>query len=313
MKIFDTPVTLEQALREAGEDWVPVPTALFVPDANNHLELLPHRIGLRRSDTGRFIPGIAVSTSYTIVPVKDAFLVVDKLVGAGEAVIQRVGSQYGGRFQWLSAKLPRAISLQLDDQTDRLEKSLLFCTSHDTSSSVVVRFGLRKNDDVMCNFTSQEIRIQHRGNAQERMAKIVGHMVEISGAFFQVVEKKLSELTETGPDDDQIFEFSKRLFPVKDKLTANQLTRIDNHRAQLVDVVRAYEDSPGGTTWYGMYLASQRFLQGRIKSRTQDSLWKSTFRGNIARQKVRAFDLVVELSKVRKPNWQLRDELLAMS
>ena len=146
MKIFDEPVSLEQALREAGEDWTPVPTPLYAPDKQNHLERLPGRIGLRRSDTDRFIPGVTVSNSYTIVPVRDAFLIVDQLVGAGEAVIQRVGSQYGGRFQWLSARLPRAILLQLDGQTDRLEKSLLFCTSHDTSSSVVVRLGLHKND-----------------------------------------------------------------------------------------------------------------------------------------------------------------------
>ena len=62
-----------------------------------------------------------------------------------------------------------------------------------------------------------------------------------------------------------------------------------------------------------MYLASQRYLQGYVKSRSQDSLWKSTFRGKIARQKVQAFDLIVELSKVRKPNWKLRDELLQLA
>ena len=116
---------------------------------------------------------------------------------AGEAVIQRVGSQYGGRFQWLSARLPRAISLQLDGQTDRLEKSLLFCTSHDTSSGFVVRFGLRKNDTVMCNFTAQEIRIQHRG---VNVASIKTHLgIEIPEPPW---EHSMEEIYSMFPVDD---------------------------------------------------------------------------------------------------------------
>lgn len=135
--IVDGVLTAEEALETGGLDWEVELRPLKVymgdrPDSSRYVSV-DDRLGLVRN-TDHAVLGV-VGTNYVPFQNHQAFEFFDNLVDSGEAKYETAGSLRGGKWVWLTAKVPQHISI---GGVDEHEVYLLLSTSHDGSRAITV-------------------------------------------------------------------------------------------------------------------------------------------------------------------------------
>lgn len=179
-------VTAEEAIVAAGMDWevktVPLyySTTEHVPD----MQEVPKRKGIVRMDTGDIL-GV-MSNHYKPLQNKDAFKVLDPIVGNNAAVWHTAGVLGKGERIWVSAKLPD--TFYVGSKEDRIEQYFLLTNGHDGLSSIQLKFTPVR---VVCQNTLQQaliadgnktVSIKHMGkNMEVRMQEAAEWLSRING------------------------------------------------------------------------------------------------------------------------------------
>ena len=123
--------TTADALRIAGLEWEVHKCPLLAELPDGTTKLVPDRFGTYRSDT--LVPLGAVGKTYAVLQNRDAFAIMDDVVGGQLAIWDACGSLRGGRTVWALAKLPGHLEV---GSSDVLEKFVCITNSHDGTAAV---------------------------------------------------------------------------------------------------------------------------------------------------------------------------------
>lgn len=151
-KLIDKPMTSAEALEYAQLDYLVEKRPLYYFDSNqvtqDNLNYVQSHIsfGTFRTDTMEQLGH--VRKKYVVFQNKDAFNIIDDIVGSLEAIYTSAGALGKGETIFLSAKLPEY--LQVDEEV--IDQYLVITNSHDGSSSLRILF---TPICVVCNNTLQ--------------------------------------------------------------------------------------------------------------------------------------------------------------
>jgi len=144
-KLIDKPMTSQEALEYAQLDYLVEKRPLYYFDSNEYIQSSVS-FGTFRTDTQEQLGH--VRKKYVVFQNKDAFAIIDDIVGSLEAIYTSAGALGKGETIFLSAKLPDY--LQVDEEV--IDQYLVITNSHDGSSSLRILF---TPICVVCNNTLQ--------------------------------------------------------------------------------------------------------------------------------------------------------------
>lgn len=130
-------VASEEAIKAAGLDWNVRKVEVYDAQGN----LIPGVYGMARSDTGRCFEGVSVGERYEPFQNAELFAFGDALRAEGGVRWHTAGSVKYGRRVWTLAQAPGQFEIKRRNGESQVTAPfLLLTTSHDGTSSVVVKF-----------------------------------------------------------------------------------------------------------------------------------------------------------------------------
>ncbi len=154
-------LTSEEALREARLDWEVAKRPLFTELTSGEPQPVADHRAVVRTDTDAVL-GI-VSDGFRPVQNREAFAILDALVGAQAAMFHTAGSLGGGRRVWALVKLPQHLVVTGDDVVDQY---LLLANGHDGSLALTMKFTPIR---VVCQNTLSAALPETRAGRQQRV------------------------------------------------------------------------------------------------------------------------------------------------
>lgn len=202
--IVEETVTAKEALELGGLDWEvdlrPL-KAYLGHDHRPQYVTVEDRMGIVRN-TDLSVLGV-VGTNYVPFQNYQAFEFFDNLVDSGEAKYETAGSLRGGKWVWLTAKVPQHISIGgIDDH----EVYLLLSTSHDGSRAITVsvtpvRVVCANTLNAALRGAKRKWSVRHISTAGQRLEEAreaIGMTFKYLDAFQEEAEELLSqEFTES--------------------------------------------------------------------------------------------------------------------
>jgi phage/plasmid-like protein (TIGR03299 family) len=239
-------------------------------------------------DVDQSVLGI-VGSDYVPFQNRDAFNFYDNLVDSGEAKYETAGSLRGGKWVWLTAKVPQHISIGgVDDH----EVYLLLSTSHDGSRAITVSVTPVR---VVCSNTlnfalrgaKRRWSVRHISTASERL----GEARDTIGLTFKYIEEFQTEaermlgLTFTEKDMDRFLEELLDDRPRKEKVKSTIMSTF--LEAPNLENVR-------GTQWAAVNAVGE-YMDWLRDPRTPESQVISIWNGSAMQVKDKARKLLVTM------------------
>lgn len=226
-------MTWEEAIKEAGLDWIVEKQPLF---SETGVELDAWGI-FRQSDTAFLGP---VGARYEPIQNKESFAFVDALIGReGGAHYDTAGALGNGEVIFCSAHLPTA-GFEIVPG-DRSENYLLFKTAHDGSLSATCKLTSVR---VVCQNTlnqalrnghTGDLKIKHTKNAQERMNTAI-RLIATGEKTAEALRDQMRSLAEKRVTKDTMETVMQRLFPTKEGEDIS--TKVKNN---IKDILNLYD------------------------------------------------------------------------
>jgi len=254
-KQFPEPLTLNKAILEGNADYFVQKFPIDYETHEGEYISVPKYYATVRIDTMQ--PLGVVKKTYQILQNRDAFTIVDDLVGEGAAVIDTLGVLGDGERMWILCKLPENIVLRKDDGTeDPLKQYLLIVNSHDGTSGVKLALTTVR---VVCNNTLQaalnnnigQLIIRHTRNVKERVQnahRVLGLINQTTERVKELMGAMLSYDLPAGGLDS----FVEALFPAAPTdaklIQEGKIPMSMNHRT----AVKSFAGNDGiakGTLW----------------------------------------------------------------
>jgi phage/plasmid-like protein (TIGR03299 family) len=297
---LDNPATAEEAILAAGLDYVVQLTPLATFDGLD----VPFRKAVVRYDT-QDVLGV-VGNGFVPVQNRQAFSLLDAVVGEGGLRYHTVGALGKGEKIWLLAKLPDHIRVK--NSNDIVDKFLLLSNAHDGSAALRVLFTPVR---VVCQNTlsmalrqgeHQGVSIRHEGDLAAKL-KQAQEVLGFAHRFFDDAQAKIDMLASHYPTPVQLKHYFESLYPYPEEAKNN--SRAKNVREELHRLFEAGigHDDPTikGTSWTALnavteYVDHIRSVRGTDNpsraSRRLDSIWW----GSGARLKQKAFNLALQMT-----------------
>ncbi len=134
-KTLDNPPTIEQAIIDAGLDWIVEEQPIYQQVEDKYIAIPGHKSLVRSTD--KKVLGV-VSNMYKPLQNQDAFSWFDFLLHENNISLEAAGSLKGGRRVWVIAKINES-TLDVDNG-DVVNPYLLLSNSHDGSTAVWIYF-----------------------------------------------------------------------------------------------------------------------------------------------------------------------------
>ena len=300
----DKLMTADECLVTAGLDWKVTKEKIFA-DVHGKRVFIPNKYATVRSTDYR--PLGVVGASYKPVQNVDALNFMDALTETGEAKYETAGSLQLGRIIWVMAKIPNGVG------PDPVEKFLLCTTSHDGTSPVMVTATPVR---VVCNNTlnaalkgaKNKFRIRHTTNVDDKIAEARKTLAD-SLVFFKKLEVTFDRMKDTKLTNEQLALAISTVFgaPDEDELSTRQENRLGQIEDKILDlsVSGAGTDLDGvkGTAWGGYnaiteYLDHFTKIKGGKGQTAEEKLMASTWFGTVAMKTQKAFDSILEITKL---------------
>jgi phage/plasmid-like protein (TIGR03299 family) len=219
------------------------------------LRKIPNQFAVLRSDT--LEPLGVVGHRYTPLQNREAFQLLEAIMGEGNLDYETAGSLMGGRKVWILAKFPEDMF-----PTDfiQMERYILLATSHDGSSSIRIRF---TSVNVVCNNTltaalgesdRAEFAVRHTHSAtKENIVENAQNVLGVASAAFAQLASDAVRLVNVKLTDEDASAF----FRVLVAPGAEEEEDISTRSKNIMEFLEwAYRNSPGnkdtrvaGTAW----------------------------------------------------------------
>ncbi len=219
------------------------------------LRPIPRQFAVVRSDT--LEPLGVVGHRYTPLQNREAFQLLEAIMGEGNLDYETAGSLMGGRKVWILAKFPEDMF-----PTDfiQMEKYVLLATSHDGSSSIRIRF---TSVNVVCNNTltaalgesdRAEFSVRHTHSAtKDNIVENAQRVLGVASAAFDQLAADAARLVNVKLTDEDAAAFFRVLIAP----TAEEEDDISTRSKNIMEFLEwAYRNSPGnddprvaGTAW----------------------------------------------------------------
>lgn len=296
-QVLANPATAEEAIREAGLDFIVEKKPIFLQDGTP----IPRRFATVRQDTNT--PLGVVSSRYEVLQNTDAFKFFDSVVDADEAIYHSAGVLGLGERVWIMAKLPSYISIKgMDD----IEVYVTMLLGHDGKTPVMAFVHMNR---IVCNNTLQIAigEAKKRGKIH-RFRHDTGIIDRVtSGAdLLGIVNNYRNDMSEvfttlSGQKVDKAYTsaFVEALFPALPPDVVEKMKRTPSfqiYRGQVLEAIErgAGQDMPTaqGTAW-GLFNGVTYFLDHMKTgygndSKKQQSIWF----GEAANIRQRAYNLL---------------------
>jgi phage/plasmid-like protein (TIGR03299 family) len=296
-QVLANPATAEEAIKEAGLDFIVEKRPLFLSD----MTPVPMRYATVRTDTNQ--PLGVVSNRYNILQNVEGFKFFDSVVERDEAIYHSAGVLGKGERVWIMAKLPEYIAIK---NTDAIELYVTMMLGHDgkTSASAFVHA-----ERIVCNNTMQIalgqarksgkiIKFKHDSNIINQVtdgAMLLG----IVNQYTTDLKDVFTTLSEQKVDKAYVNAFVEALFPALPPEIEAKMVKTPSYKVFRGQVLEAIEAGAGQDmpttqgTAFGLYNGVTFFLDHMKNgygndSKKQASIWF----GDAARVRQRAFDLL---------------------
>ena len=209
--------TTEDALRIAGLDWEVSKCPLLAELPDGSQRHVPERFATYRTDT--MAPLGAVGKAYAVLQNRDAFRIMDAVVGEQLAIWHTCGSLRSGRTVFALAKLPGHLEV---GSRDVLEKYVIVTNSHDGSEAVRIyptavrvvcanthrlaqsqRWAAKRSGDVI----NAGLQIRHVGRVLESAADQTRHLFGIVDRRLQVHAEQAREMQAKSLTTEQVADY----------------------------------------------------------------------------------------------------------
>lgn len=323
---FGTPVDgavkAAEAIEAAHLGWTVEKRELFYPD--NDGKFIRAQIGgarlerdlpafvTVRTDTGRAL-GI-VSEQYKVVQNVESFVWLDELLGTALRY-ETAGALFGGRRVWMLGRIPAPVFVG-DDETDPIERYILFVNGHDGAKAVsCIVTPVR----VVCNNTlnaaldmagrDSGITICHTGDIDSKLDAARAALAAADKQFAQMYEY-FRMFSEVRLDEAEMLRYFNLVFP-EDRVTERQHVR---ETARLLEITRigAGSELPTakGTLW-GAYNAVTDYVDHVRGTTDGEQRMNSVLMGSGARIKTRAFMIACSVTDYGIEGTEKPDEAAA--
>lgn len=226
-------------LTQAGLDWTVNVHPAYASYNGKMIEVPGMKVVVRDQDMKTL--GV-VSDKYKIVNNVDAFKFTESLIEDGSVEFIRGGSYKGGKSTWLEAK----VTTDYEILGDKTECYLIFKNTHDGTGSVIcmivpTRIACSNAINLALRNAPRHWRCVHSGNPLERIA--AAKEVLLSGtAYMDALNVEAENLQKIKLSDEQIIQFTNRLFPINDDMTERIKGTRETYRSQLLSVFHEKDD-----------------------------------------------------------------------
>jgi len=246
---FDNMLTVSEALEIAGANW----EVNKYPIYDGFMQPIRGYSRIVRSDKPDSTMHVC-KTSYEPINNKDVFSILDDVLGASQAQIERVGCIKGGKVVFMQAKMPESIEVLKGDNMDCYINAI---TSHDGTYLAKIFFSATR---IACQNQIRalsvkgrryrNISIRHTCNAQIKIAQ-AGTILMDGSREWQTIKENAAILARKSVNREQTKAFVEKLFPKP--LDTKKRDFNFNKRAKVMELVESGKgtDIQGvrGTAW----------------------------------------------------------------
>lgn len=284
--VLDGPPTVKEGIEAAGLNWKVSKRPMVVASSSSEGDQIeiPNHVAIVR-ETDNKVLGV-VGKDYSPLQNEDAFGWFQPFLDTGNATLESAGSLFGGRRIWVLAKIHGLAGEVISG--DEIKSYILLSNGHDGTMSVKAGYTSVR---VVCNNTltmahsdrnsSKLLKIRHKGNGQETLAK-VQEIMDLQSRSFQATLEQYRALAACPISLATFKEYVRLIFAPKGGYDPN-LDSEENERKILESKLTEIFDSgigmdlPGvrGTAW-AAYNAITEFLthhRGRSQATRLNSLW----------------------------------------
>ena len=288
-KILDNPPTIEQAIIDAGLDWIVEEQPIYQQLDDGYVPILGHKSLVRSTD--KKVLGI-VSDMYKPLQNQDAFGWFNFLLHENNISFEAAGSLKGGRRVWILAKINES-TLDVDNG-DVVNPYLLLSNSHDGSTAVWVQFSAIR---VVCNNTlslalssrykdearGKAIRIRHSSSIKEQLS-IAQNALDFARQRFQYSVEEYRKMAKKSISKDLFEDYVGYVLDTDTPTSTRAYPKIEANFLQ-------GRGNAGVSLWHG-FNAIAEWLDYQ-RGRTQESRLDSTWFGDSAKIREKAHQAAV--------------------
>ena len=268
-------MTAAQAIEAASLDWevVSEPVYRHIPADDwrpYHYKEIANKRAIVRKDTDDVF-GV-FSDGYTPVQNREAFDLIDAVVGSGDATFHTVGSLFGGRRVWMLCKLQGDYKL---DNGEKLESFILLDNSHDGTAALRMRLTSVR---VVCSNTlgaattsRAAFRAKHTSGIMAR-ASDARDLLGLNAAYMERLIEDANRIAEQAWSHAEMKDMTYKLLDLDDDVAFDMQRGIKAPAAsKMLDLFYLGEGNKGETKW-DAFNAVTEYLDYSKGSRAIDSL-----------------------------------------
>ena len=259
------------------------------------------------------VPFGVLGRVYECLSNAECIAILEPLLTAGEAVIERAGYFNDGANCWIMVRFPEVISIagEIIDQYMKLS------WSHDGTeklSATFIAYIRNSNTQISPSVPGarESIEIRHTTNAKQRM-EIAKELLKKGASYFNALEDKLLELLNTPWTNTEMDEYLKALMPDSAKAKdSGKITKASRNREEVLDIFTQSGHDIEGTKYAGFTSVAkwcdhekptrvtgknkaegdeEKIAQMRTEARLQGIWFKS---GSARKMKDAAFKLIIK-------------------
>ena len=268
-------MTSAQAIEAASLDWevVSEPVYRHIPADDwrpYHYKEIANKRAIVRKDTDDVF-GV-FSDGYTPVQNREAFDLIDAVVGSGDATFHTVGSIFGGRRVWMLCKLQGDYKL---DNGEKLESFILLDNSHDGTAALRMRLTAVR---VVCSNTLGAATSSRAAFAAKHTSGIMGRasdardLLGLNAAYMERLMEDANRIAEQAWSHAEMKDMTYKLLDLDDDRAMDMQRGIKAPAAsRMLDLFYLGQGNRGETRW-DAFNAVTEYLDYSRGSRAIDSL-----------------------------------------
>jgi phage/plasmid-like protein (TIGR03299 family) len=281
IKRFDTPVSFDEAIVEAGLDWSVSQEGVYTKDGIE----IPDYSAIVKENGVREVLSI-MGSRYKAIQNAETFDFLRTLTEEKELQIVSAGSFRGGRLVYIQSKLPKSVVIGGLEQ-EKHEVLLTAATSHDGRIPLTLVAGMIRvicQNTLMANLKEQNnFRIRHTGTALGKVAQ-AREALKMTWSYVNELQEVGSDLMKKTFSGEEMEVLAKKLLGFKNEKDEEASTRIMNQVKKMVDTFNTAEDlgHVRNTKWAALnavthYLDHERSVKGPQEEREARRMESSLF------------------------------------
>lgn len=271
---LDSAFTAEQAMEQGFlGGWNLRKEEMYTPGGL----VVPGRRAMVRTDpqTGEDEVLGDVGANYRIIPNEEHAAFLDTMVGESGAHYETAGTMNGGRYVFLSMKLPGHI---LVGGSDRVDMNLVAINTHDGSRAFTImvtpiRFDCGNVMALAFSQASHVLKVRHSKGATDGMVAMARDVLELSFTYLDGFQEEAERLIQTTMTQVQFEELIAREFGPAEDAPAATVTRANQKLDKMAELFADSHTNAGirDTAWAGLNAMTEWF-DHHSNARTPESL-----------------------------------------